>query len=349
MATVAAELPPLSEVESASFDHLTDAAAYYRRAADSMERAFTAVRNAARQPGGTDWAGQAQEANLAARERDLVIATGAVRLWQEADTVCTLGFEQMTASKQSTLEAVAEVRAAGFNVADNYTVTDTSTGGTAEQRQIRRAQAEEHRNFIQHRVALLVAHDREIAAKMDATLGDLADITFDEHEPTDGRRGHIQAVDQHTFKQGPAPPAPPGNPFADWTEEQKLQVAQEIAQGHAGDLHKRDFPGMSEDDIARWVHDTMNDPSALVGTSKQPAPLPCSVTEGSSSSTRTTRTTEPYSSPPATRSTTSWTPQRASHRHWHPRSQATYHDCPAAPSKDRKRPRSSVPLRSCHG
>jgi hypothetical protein len=138
MAAGPAELPPLSEVESANFDHLTDAAAYYRRAANSTERAFTTVRDAARRPGGTEWAGQAQEADLAVRERDLVIAYGAVRRWQEAHTVCMLGFEQMTASKQSTLEAVAEVRAAGFEVADDYTVTDTSTGGTSEQRQARR-------------------------------------------------------------------------------------------------------------------------------------------------------------------------------------------------------------------
>jgi hypothetical protein len=117
MAAVPAELPPLSEVESASFDHLTDAAAYYRRAADSTERAFTALRDAARHPGSTEWEGQAQEADLAARERDLVIAGGAVYRWQEADTVCMLGFEQMTASEQSALEAVAEVRAAGFKVA----------------------------------------------------------------------------------------------------------------------------------------------------------------------------------------------------------------------------------------
>lgn len=263
-------MPPLSEVESASFDHLTDAAAYYRRAANSTEHAFTAVRDAARTPGGTEWAGQAQEADLAARERDLVVASGAVRRWQEADTVCTLGFEQMTASKQSALEAVAEVRAAGFNVANDYTVTDTSTGGTSEQRQARRAQAQGHRDFIRHRVGLMVANDREIAARIDAALGGLADITFDTHEPTDG---YIQAVDQHTFQQDPPPPAPPGNPFADWTEEQKLEVAEDIAHGHASGDHGDDFPGMSEDDVARWIHDTMNDPSVLVGTGKETGAL----------------------------------------------------------------------------
>jgi hypothetical protein len=108
---------------------------------------------------------------------------------------------------------------------------------------------------------------------MDATLGDLADITFDEHAPTDGHRGRIQAVDQHTFKQDPPPPTPPGNPFAGWTEEQKLEVAEDITHGHASGDHGDDFPGMSEDDIARWIHATMNDPSVLVGTSKKTGAL----------------------------------------------------------------------------
>jgi hypothetical protein len=273
MAAQPAELPRLSEVESASFDHLTDAAAYYRRAADAAERTFTALRDAARHPGGTEWVGQAQEANLAARERDLVIAFGAVRRWHDADAVCTLGFEQMTACKQSVLEAVAEVRAAGFKVADDYTVTDISTGGTPAQRQARRAQAQGHRDFIRHRVALMVAYDREIAAKMDAALEGLAGITFAEHEPSGGHHGHIQAVDQHTFKQDPPPPAPPGNPFAGWTEEQKLQAAEDIAYGHAWEEHGKDFPGMREDGIARWIYETMNDPTVLVGTSKETGSL----------------------------------------------------------------------------
>lgn len=124
--------------------------------------------------------GPAADADLSARERDLVIAGGAVVLWREADAACSLGFEQMTASRQAALTAVDEVRAAGFEVADDYTVTDTTTGATAEQRQARQAQAEAHRNFIRARVALMVGYDREIATKMDAALGGLTDITFDE-------------------------------------------------------------------------------------------------------------------------------------------------------------------------
>jgi hypothetical protein len=54
-----AGLPTLSEVVSASFDHLLGAADYYDRASELTENAFTQVRGSARWPGGTEWEGQA--------------------------------------------------------------------------------------------------------------------------------------------------------------------------------------------------------------------------------------------------------------------------------------------------
>lgn len=55
---MAAELPTLSELISATFDHLPESSAYYRRAAGWSERAFNAARDAAKHPGGTEWEGR---------------------------------------------------------------------------------------------------------------------------------------------------------------------------------------------------------------------------------------------------------------------------------------------------
>ncbi|KAA8967518.1 hypothetical protein [Mycobacterium sp.] len=225
------ELPTLSEVESASFEHLPDSAAYFRRAADWAELSFTTLRDAARHPGGTEWDGRTADAYLAARERDLVVAGGAVSCWRGGDAVCMRGFEQMTVSRQSVLDAVAEVRAAGFEVADDYTVTETFTGGTPGQRQARRHEAQGHRNYLRHRVALLVAHDREVAHQMDAALGGLADITFaesgvDDTIVGDDDRTLLQAVDRHV----PLDPAPTPGPTA-----QDIRAAiKDLPQGSRG-------------------------------------------------------------------------------------------------------------------
>jgi len=72
---------------------------------------------------------------------------------------------------------------------------------------------------------------------------------------------HIQAVDR-TWKKDPPPP-PPADPFPGWTDEQKQQVAVEIANGHAAQKH---FPGESEPDIARRIYNALEDPRS-VGTS----------------------------------------------------------------------------------
>jgi hypothetical protein len=86
--------------------------------------------------------------------------------------------------------------------------------------------------------------------------------------PITHANGTIQTVDNHTFKRDPPPPpAPPVNPFAGWTDEQKRQVAIEIAHGHVLDNHGGDFPkGWTEPDIARWIYDSMNDPNTRFGT-----------------------------------------------------------------------------------
>lgn len=61
----------------------------------------------------------------------------------------------------------------------------------------------------------------------------------------------------------PPPLPPPVDPFPGWTDQQKEQVAVEIANGHAREDH---FPGVSEPDLARRIYNALKDPKS-VGTS----------------------------------------------------------------------------------
>lgn len=72
---------------------------------------------------------------------------------------------------------------------------------------------------------------------------------------------------QSPLDPAPPPPGPPANPFAGWTDQQLAQVAAEIAHGHAWQEHAGDFPGWTEPDLARWIYDTMKDPTTRTGTS----------------------------------------------------------------------------------
>ncbi|MDA3642349.1 hypothetical protein PFJ02_23805 [Mycobacterium xenopi] len=134
------ELPSLPEVESASFQHYLDSADYFRRAADWLEHTFTAARDAAQHPGGTEWTVQAQQANFEARQRDLDrVTVGAIDPLRAGDKVCVAAFDQMTASRNTVLDAVQEVREAGFLVGPDYTVpTPASSPATPSTRNARR-------------------------------------------------------------------------------------------------------------------------------------------------------------------------------------------------------------------
>jgi hypothetical protein len=89
-------------------------------------------------------------------------------------------FDQMTASRKTVLDAVQEVRETGFSVGPDYTVTYTGKVANDAEYAKRLEEAKQHRNYIRHRVAAMVAHDRENAQKMDEALSELETFTFDE-------------------------------------------------------------------------------------------------------------------------------------------------------------------------
>jgi hypothetical protein len=213
------ELPSLPEVESASFQHYLDSADYFRRAADWLEHTFTAARDAAQHPGGTEWTGQAQRADLDARQRDLDrVSVGAVDPLRAGEKVCVAAFDQMTASRKTVLDAVQEVRGAGFSVGPNYTVSYTGTVANDAEYAKRLEEAKQHRNYLRHRVAAMVEHDRDNAQKMDEALSGLETFTFDEPKaaPDDkiigeDDRKQVHPIDR-TWKRDPAPTPNPNNP-----------------------------------------------------------------------------------------------------------------------------------------
>lgn len=160
--------------------------------------------------------------------------------------------------------AVEDADAAGFAVGQDLSVADRFYGASATFRAARQAQAQAFAADIRQRAAQPVALDQQVAGKVTAATTGISD-TFppDPAAATSPHEREVRAVDNHTFKRDPPPPGSTDNPFVGWTEEQKAQVATEIAHGHALDH----FPGKSPEDLARWIFDAMNDPDTRVGTS----------------------------------------------------------------------------------
>lgn len=259
MATIAA-LPTLSEVQSLDTEYLRTAADDWARAAGLWERSFAASCDRMSAPGGAVWRGQAAAAARERSRRDLAKVRGAADQLQGAAAVARRGDEQLRACRKAVLEAVGDANADGFDVGDDYSVTDRWAGGSVEFRLARRDAAEGHASFIRHRVAALVAADRQLSSRITAATEGVDALTFPED-------GGVQAVDHHVFKEAPNPEPDP--PPGGWSSDPLMRAAQKIAYGHAGgpDGHMADFPGMTKDQLAEVIYGKMKraseDPGGL--------------------------------------------------------------------------------------
>jgi hypothetical protein len=289
MMLAVAPLLTLSQVEAMDTTYLTVAADYWERTANLWEEVFTEVHKRTSMPGGTSWKGRA-----AARERersytDMVQIRGPVYQLHEAAAIARRGDGELQACKAEVLNAVYEVRADGFDVGEDYSVTDRSTGGSAEFRAERRAKAQTHAAFIRHRVAALVAKDHEIAAQIAATLQGIDDLTFaeapgvDDTIVGDDKHNGVRQVDNKTLKDAPphlpeAPNPAPEPPPGGWSTDPLMRAAQKIAYGHASGKHEAEFPGMTKDQLANVIDDMFkrsseNPGSLVVGRTSDGAPV----------------------------------------------------------------------------
>jgi len=258
--------PGLSQLLAWPTEHLTEAAEYWEAVGG---RSYGVASQVWRDALSVDWEGQGADALRIATHADMLTTSAAADQLQAAAKVARSGASDLYTARSGVRYAVTDARAAGFVVGEDLSVTDRSSGGSMAQRAARQAQAQTFAADIRQRAAQLVALDQQLAGKVTAAMAGLRDSFPQNPTPaTSPKKPKVQAVDNHTFKQDPPPPGPPGNPFAGWTEEQKAQVAAEIAQGHAWDEHQGDFPGMmTRQDLARWIYDTMNDPNTRIATS----------------------------------------------------------------------------------
>jgi hypothetical protein len=244
--------PTLSEISAWDTEHLIAAARHWTTTADRWKDVFLDMRNEAHF---LVWEGAGGEGLRQRTSDDLSIVSGKVDQLRQASAVARDGAGCIGAAHRRVIYAIEDARDGGFQVIENLSVTDTRISPTA-------AFASE----IRQRATQLVDIEKQVAGRITAAAAGIATTDF----PTTDHQfaPRIQSVDQHTFKQDPPPPpGPPGDPFAGWTDEQMAQVATEIAHGHAWEQHCTDFPGMSRQDLARWIYDTMKDPSTRVATS----------------------------------------------------------------------------------
>lgn len=194
-----ATLPSLSQVQGLNATYLGEAAGYWTHTATLWEKAFTGVHGGMSNPGGTPWTGRAAGAAQERAYADMVAVRRAWACLHEAASIARRGEEQLKAYRGGVLEAVDEARADGFDVGEDYSVTDRSRD--PQLRAARRAAAQGHASFIRHRVAALVAGDEQLSLRIAAATKGIDDLIF---QPAPA----IQLVDNR-WKEKPPQPIPP--------------------------------------------------------------------------------------------------------------------------------------------
>jgi hypothetical protein len=258
-----AGFPDLSGLVAWPTEHLTAAADHWEAVGG---RSYGIASQVWRDALAADWQGDGADALRTATHADMLTTSAAADQLQAAAKVARSGAADLFAARSRLCHAIEDANAAGFDVREDMSVSDRSTGGTLALRAAREAQAQTFAADIRQRAVQLLGLDQQVAAKVTAAVAGIRD-TFPQDRGT-SRDPKVYAVGNHTFKQDPPSPGPPGDPFKGWTDEQKAQVATEIAHGHAWREHSGDFPrGWTEQDLARWIFDTMNDPNTRIATS----------------------------------------------------------------------------------
>jgi hypothetical protein len=256
----AASFPTLSQVQTLDTAYLPEAADHWTRTADLWEQAFAEIHTRMSAPGGFRWEGQAAASAQEVSYLDLVKVRGASDQLHQAAAIVRRGEEQLQACKEGVLEAVHAARADGFDVGEDYSVTDRSEGGSAELRAARQAAAQGHAGFIRHRVAALVASDQQLTTQIAAATEGIDSLTFQEASGIDdtivGDDKHhgVQAVDNSGKKR--TAPTHPTRPAARPLAAHQQRPRRKECAGPPAERGKRDANGVGTRPDIKELWDT---------------------------------------------------------------------------------------------
>jgi hypothetical protein len=206
--SVVAGFPSLSQLSAWPTEHLTEAADYWETIGG---RCYGVASQAWRDALSIDWQGDAADALRTATHADMTTTSAAADQLQAAAKVARSGASDLYADRSRVRYAVEDARTAGFDVGEDLSVTDRLTGGSAAQRAARQAQAQALAADIRQRAVQLVALDQQIAGQVTAAVAGIRETFPQSPAPSKPpRKPEVQGVDNHTFKQDPAPPPDPG-------------------------------------------------------------------------------------------------------------------------------------------
>ncbi|MFZ0231308.1 MAG: hypothetical protein WA622_05470 [Mycobacterium sp.] len=123
--------PSLSQLLDWPTEHLTDAAEHWEAVA---ERNYGLANQVWQDASFVDWQGNAADALRTATHSDMIAASAAADQLQTAAKVARSGAADLYAASSRLLYALEDAQSAGFDVHEEGSVVDRSTGGSAAER-----------------------------------------------------------------------------------------------------------------------------------------------------------------------------------------------------------------------
>lgn len=177
MAAASDGFPTLSELMAWPTNHLTDSADHWTATSGQWYEVFTQVWQ---DSASVDWQGETAETLQTRTDNDRIKVSGLVDQLRQAAAIARTGASDLDAASSRVRYAVEDAQAAGFDVGEDLSVTDRSTGGSAAQRAVRQSQAETFAGNIGQRAVQLVNLDAQVGQNVTAALGGIRNVSFPE-------------------------------------------------------------------------------------------------------------------------------------------------------------------------
>lgn len=202
-----AGFPSLSQLLAWPTEHLTEAADYWEAIGG---RCYGVANHVWRDALSIDWQGEAADALRSATHADMMTTSAVDDQLHEAAKVARSGASDLYAARSRLRYAVEDARTAGFDVGEDLSFADRSSGGSPAQRAVRQAQAQAFADDIGQRATQLVSLDQHVAGKVAAATAGIRH-TF-AHNPTPNIPPNDNRVHAVDWKQDPPSPGPGTEP-----------------------------------------------------------------------------------------------------------------------------------------
>lgn len=205
MATIGSS-PGLSTLLGWPVEHLTEGAEHWDAVA---ERSYGVASTVWQETLTADWQGLTADQLRAATHADLGTTSAVADQLHEAAKLARAGASDLSAARSRLRYAVADARAAAFDVGEDLSIADRYVGGSPAFQAARQTEAEALAGKIWQRSAELIRTDQQVAVKVSSAMSGVSGAF--------GRTSRVppkpkvQAID-HRWKLEPTPtPHTPGS------------------------------------------------------------------------------------------------------------------------------------------